>query len=355
MSTVQHESTFPGQYMRSEIAEQPIRVAAAFAAVQDQVRPLASIVSNARQVALLGRGSSRSASTYAAEAFRSFAGVPAFSVSPAQIAWSGTAGGLAGTVAIAVSQSGESTEIIAAARRVLESGGDLIVVTNSANSTLAGLAPAERTVILHAGREAAVPATKSFTTSLACLLGIATAGQPAALREAAAGIPDLMQQVLTDQAMRFDVAGSRNLVCAGEGYAESVGEEGAIKFRETLCRPVAAFETSEFLHGSINSVDADTAVIVVATDALGCHLSNQAVVGAAERGAKTVSIGSAGSSPAGHHVRLPAAPSHWMPFLAILPLQRAALDAALVLGLDPDMPAGLSKVTRIEEPSVTCS
>jgi glucosamine--fructose-6-phosphate aminotransferase (isomerizing) len=353
MSTIQHGSTSPGQWMRSEIAEQPARVAAAFAAVQDHVLPLASVVRDAHQVLLLGRGSSRSASTYAAEAFRSFACVPAYSVSPAQLAWSGTASGLGGTVAIAVSQSGESTEIIAAARQVLKSGGNLIVVTNSADSTLAGLAPAERTVVFHAGREVAVPATKSFTTSLACLLGIATAGQPAALREAAAGIPDLMQRVLTDEAIRFDVAGARNLVCAGEGYAESVGEEGAIKFRETLCRPVTSFETSEFLHGSINSVDADTAVIVVATNALGSHLSDQAVVGAAERGASTVSIGSAESSPAGRHVRLPAAPSHWMPFLAILPLQLAAHDAALVLGLDPDTPRGLSKVTRIQEMSAT--
>lgn len=339
--------------MRSEIAEQPARVAAAFAAVWDQVLPLSSAIRDARQVLLLGRGSSRSASTYAAESFRSFAGVPAYSVSPAQLAWSRAAGGLAGTVAIAVSQSGESTEIIAAARRVLESGGDLIVVTNSAHSALADLAAADRTVVFHAGREVAVPATKSFTTSLACLLGIAAAGQPAVLREAAAGIPDLMQRVLTDDDVRFDVAAALNLVCAGEGYAESVGEEGAIKFRETLCRPVASFETSEFLHGSINSVDSHTAVVVVATDALGGHLSEQAVIGAAERGAHTVSIGSAGSSSADRHVRLPAAPSHWMPFLAVLPLQLAAHDTAVALGLDPDVPEGLSKVTRIQELSAT--
>lgn len=346
-------TTGPGQRMLAEIAEQPARVGAAFAAVEVQAESLAAVVRGARQVILLGRGSSRSASTYASEAFRIFAGVPAYSLSPAHLAWSPVTRNLTGSVVVAVSQSGESTEVIAAARQVLESHVDLVVVTNSPESTLAGLAGPERTVALNAGREVAVPATKSFTTALACLLGIATAADPALLRHAAAGIPELMAQVLADGAARFDVSQAVNLVCAGEGFAESVGEEGAIKFRETLRLPVASFETSEFLHGSINSVDSVTAVVVVAADELGRQLSDQVVEGATDRGARTVSLGSATGSPAEQHVQLPAAPSHWMPFLAVLPIQIAAHGAAMARGHDPDTPLGLTKVTRILAVSAT--
>ncbi|GAW48734.1 MULTISPECIES: SIS domain-containing protein [unclassified Nocardioides] len=337
----------PGRNMAAEMVEQPDRVRAAFGGVQARTEALAPLLGSARQVILLGRGSSRSASTYAAEAFRSIAGLPAAVVSPAHLAWS-TSGALHGALVVAVSQSGESTEILAASRAALERGADLVVVTNSENSALGGLVDDARRLLFHAGREVAVPATKSFTTSLACLLGLAAAGQPELLREAATAVPDLMAAVLEDETTRIDVSAASDFVCAGEGYAEAVGEEGAIKLRETLSRPVASFETSEFLHGSVNSVTAGTAVLLTASDDVGVHLCEEAAREAARRGARTVTINAAPSTGADQHVRLPATPSHWAPFLAVLPLQRAAHDAAIARGLDPDTPAGLSKVTRIE-------
>lgn len=335
--------------MRADIAEQPARVREALVAVGRQSDALAAVLRGASQVVLLGRGSSRSASTYAATAFRTLTGLPAFTTSPAHLAWSDSVETLDGTVVIAVSQSGESTEVVAAAARARDLGGRLVVVTNSPSSTLAGLGGPELTVDFHAGAEVAVPATKSFTASLACLLGIALAGRPALLDEATDALPALMADVLDHAGARFDVGDADNLVCAGEGFAESVGEEGAIKLRETLRRPVAAFETSEFLHGSINSVDSATTVIVAAADPLGGRLGDQAAVGARARGARTVSIGASPTSLADCHVRVPEAPAHWAPFLTVLPLQIAALEAAVVRGVDPDQPAGLSKVTLIAD------
>jgi glutamine---fructose-6-phosphate transaminase (isomerizing) len=161
----------------------------------------------------------------------------------------------------------------------------------------------------------------------------------------------VMATVLDDGAARVDVGGADNFVCAGEGFAEAVGEEGAIKLRETLRRPVAAFETSEFLHGSINSVDSATTVVIAAADPLGARLGDQAALGARTRGAHTVSIGASPASAADHHVRVPDVPPHWTPFLTVLPLQLAALEAAIARGDDPDRPAGLSKVTRIDDPA----
>lgn len=340
--------TCHGYRMRAEMAEQPDRVRAAFQGAQAQVGELSQLVRGARQVLLLGRGSSRSASTYAAQAFRSIAGIPAANVSPAHLAWS-TSRDLSGALVVAVSQSGESTEILAAARAALDRGADLVVVTNSETSTLAALVPDGQRMLFRAGQEVAVPATKSFTTSLACLLGIAASVRPDLLHDAASAIPDLMAELLNDGAKRVDVSAAADFVCAGEGYAEAVGEEGAIKLRETLSRPVASFETSELLHGSINSVGSGTAVLLTAADKLGEHLTEQAAREASSRGARTVTVSSAERSSADEHVRLPAVPEHWTPFLAVLPLQRAAHDAALARGLDPDAPAGLTKVTRIDE------
>lgn len=341
----------PGRFMAAEIAEQPECVRAALAGVRDQAATLAPLVGAAREVRVLGRGSSRSAGTYAAEALRSFVGVPASTTSPAHLAWS-QAQRMDGTLVVAISQSGESTEIVAAARRSLELGATLIVVTNSPSSELATLAGPQQTVHFRAGKEVAVPATKSFTSSLACVLGLAMAHDPTGLREAEAQLPQLMAAVLADHDATFGLDGTTDIVCAGEGFAEAVGEEGAIKLRETLRIPVASFETSEFLHGSINSVGPRTTVITAAADPSGTSLGDQAAVGAASRGAATVSIGSSTSSAAGRHIHIPEVPSHWTPFLAILPIQRAAREAALARGEDPDRPPGLSKITRIQAGSV---
>ena len=340
----------PGSLMAAEMSEQPARVRAALAGVRAQAPWIAPLVSGAREVLVLGRGSSRSAGTYAVEALRTFAGVPASTMSPAHLAWSPQRR-MEGMLVVAISQSGESTEIVAAARRALELGAALIAVTNSATSELTTLAGPNRTILFRAGSEIAVPATKSFTSSLACLLGLATAHDPSLLEDAESLLPGLMTEVLADPEATFHLQGITNIVCAGEGFAESVGEEGAIKLRETLRIPVASFETSEFLHGSINSVGPSTTVVTVSADPSGTRLSEQASLGGAERGAVSVSIGCAASSAADRHIRIPEVPPHWIPFLAILPLQRAARDGALARGADPDRPTGLSKITRIESGS----
>jgi len=336
----------PGSRMAAEMDEQPERVRAALAGVREQAAGFAPVVARAREVRVLGRGSSRSAGTYAVEALRTFAGVPASTMSPAHLAWSPQPR-MGGTLVIAISQSGESTEILAAVRRALELDATVLAVTNCASSELAALAGARHTVLFRAGTETAVPATKTFTTSLACLLGLAAAHDPSMLADAEAELPGLMAGILADPGATFDLEGATDVVCAGEGFAESVGEEGAIKLRETLRIPVASFETSEFLHGSINSVGASTAVVTVAADPSGAHLGEQVAREGAQRGALTVSVSAAAASQADRHIRLPDAPPHWIPFLAILPIQRAAREAALARGEDPDRPTGLSKITRI--------
>ncbi|MFJ5560772.1 SIS domain-containing protein [Streptomyces sp. NPDC093250] len=343
--------TDPGALMRAEMAEQPERVALALEGVIAAREHLARIVRSAASVVLLGRGSSRSAATYAVHALRSLAGKPAFQLSPAELGWGGSGVDLSGSLVVAISQSGQSREVLAAAERAVEQGGHLLVVTNSPDSPLARLASDERSVLdCRAGRELAVPATKSFTTTCACLLAVALADSAGKLEAAYHELPPLMQRVLQDPAARFDLTGLSGFVLTGEGFAESVAEEGAIKIRETLRTLVASLEGSEFLHGSVNSVRSGNAVVAVGADPLGSHLARQAVVEAGARGAATVYIGPEDSDvTADQRIALPAVPAEWVPFLAIPPIQRAAHDAALAAGFDPDTPAGLNKITRIDD------
>jgi glutamine---fructose-6-phosphate transaminase (isomerizing) len=340
-----------GQQMLSEIREQPERVQDAFASALPQLDRVAAAVAGAKFVLLLGRGSSRSAATYGARAIRVCADRPALLASPAELGWGEWNMPLDDALVIAISQSGESREMVAAAEQVRERGGRLLVVTNTLDSTLAGLAEsAEDVLACKAGAEIAVPATKSFTTSLACLLAIANAGKPQLVEQARDELPALIQSVIDDERVAdVDLTGlDGGFVLAGEGYGEAIAEEGAIKLRETLLLPCASFETSEFLHGSINSSSQGMGVITVDTDPVSRELAADVAKGAAERGATTLHIGEAAIEGAAQWVPLPSAPSEWTAFLSVLPIQLAARSTALAAGLNPDQPEGLNKITLID-------
>jgi glucosamine--fructose-6-phosphate aminotransferase (isomerizing) len=337
--------------MLAEIEEQPRRVHDALSATLPRLDRLAAAVRDARLVVFLGRGSSRSAATYGARAMHVLAQRPALVASPAEMAWGEWSLPLGDALVIAVSQSGESREMVAAAEQARDRGGRLLVVTNTPDSTLAGLAESPEDVLeCVAGPEVAVPATKSFTTSLACLMAIAGAADPAGIERARDELPGMIRDVLDDPRTAAlevgELEGGFSL--AGEGFGEAVAEEGAIKLRETLVLPAASFETSEFLHGSINSSSAGMGVITVQTDALSRGLAGDVVRGAAQRGATTIHIGEAPVDGADQWVRLPPVPPTWTAFLAVLPIQLAARSGALARGLDPDRPEGLNKVTLID-------
>lgn len=342
----------PGSAMFAEVHEQPERVQAALEAAALQSRPLAEAVRDAAFIVLLGRGSSRSAATYGAYALQTFAGKPALVASPADLAWGASSLDLARGLVVAISQSGESTEMVAAGERVIERGARLIVVTNSPDATLPALVEEQDRLLCHAGAERAVPATKSFTTSLACLLALAQAHDPDVLRRAAEVLPTLMQQVLDDDNARLHLDGLDGFVLVGEGFGESVAEEGAIKFREVLKILVASLETSEFLHGSITSAQPGLGVVAIATDPLSGELAAQVLAEAAERQAATFSVGPTPIASAAQSAVLPDVPAAWAPFLTALVLQLATHARALADGLNPDAPPGLKKVTRIRSAAV---
>jgi glutamine---fructose-6-phosphate transaminase (isomerizing) len=336
-----------GGRMLEEIGEQPARVRDALDAAIPQLGQLAAAVHGADYTVLLGRGSSRSAATYGARAISHQARRPAVVASPAELAWGNWALPLERALVVAISQSGESVEMVAAARRARESGARVVVVTNTADSTLAEIATRADTLLCRAGDETAVPATKSFTTSVACLLAIASASRRRAVEAARDQLPALLETVLADRRVTELTFGRLDsFVLAGEGYGEAVAEESAIKLRETLSVPVASFETSELLHGSINSTGPGMGVVTFETDELSRGLAREVAAEAGRRGAMTVHVGPEPLEGVSW-VPLPKAPPEWLALLAIVPIQLAARATALARGLDPDAPAGLTKVTLI--------
>jgi glucosamine--fructose-6-phosphate aminotransferase (isomerizing) len=336
--------------MLAELTEQPTRVAATLAEAGTQSDELARAVDDAEAVVFVGRGSSRAAGMYGAAAMRRLSGKPAFLVSPTELGWPEAAAARRGRrLVVAISQSGESQEVVTAVEREIDAGSRIVLVTNALTSSLAELARSSTDGLVMdclAGEERAVPATKSFTTTLACMLALASAGQRSELSKATAALPELMRDAIAATTDLLDLAECGGFAVVGEGYAEAVAEEGAIKLRETLRRPVSSHEASEFLHGNVNAVGSGMAVLCVAADDLGARLASSALDEAGRRGAQTFLI-APGLPPGANVVSLPAVAPAWIPFLAVIPIQRAAHWASLAAGLDPDAPDGLTKVTRV--------
>ncbi|WP_370325528.1 SIS domain-containing protein [Euzebya sp.] len=331
------------------MVEQPSRVAECLGHLAGRLTGIHAGLADAPALLLLGRGSSRSASSYGSIAFQHLAGRPALVASPADVAW-GRSLPLDTVTAIAVSQSGESTEMIAAAERVRDQGGRLFVVTNTPSSTLGGLVTEDRLINCHAGQERAIPATKTFSTAMACLYAMAIAHDAATVRHAAAALPVAIENVLRARTVPTLPTDIDAVVVVGEGYAAPTAEEAAIKFREILSMPATALEASEFLHGSITSAGPRVAVIAIAADDVGSHLAAQVLRGAASRGAPTISIGPSTTEAAQAHV-VPELRAEWMPFVIVPAIQRIAVEAALIRGWDADTPPDLSKITKTAVPT----
>ncbi len=197
-----------------------------------------------------------------------------------------------------------------------------------------------------AGPERAVAATKSYGAELLTLLAWVTgwSGQPL---EPLLELPGLAAATLAlgiDDSVPTLLAGAPRVVVTGRGLGYPTAREAALKLVETTRVDAHAFSSADLLHGPIALVGPGTPTIVVNGQA-GTPARAEMVrtVGLLEqRGATILEVGDDPGAP------LPSAgpvPPGAEPIVQILPLQRACLAVSRVRGLDPDRPAGLSKVT----------
>ena len=276
-----------------------------------------------------------------------YGGRPASEISPSLLGFYRPRLDLHEYVVIAISQSGSSNEVLEATSWARACGAKVVALTNGSESPLVSLLPAEQVILLGAGDECAVPATKTFTASLAWLLALALAGQPVSL----AGLPALMEQVLRQDyaAKVLGLDGVSTFYFVGEGVAASVAREGALKFREMLGVAAIPLETSDLLHGSTAGLDRQSALIGLAADDVGASILAQARVVCEDRGARFLGL-LAADQAAGNSIAIPGGLAAAFPLLAILPLQLIALELTQNRGRNPDRPEGLSKVTETAVP-----
>jgi glutamine---fructose-6-phosphate transaminase (isomerizing) len=270
------------------------------------------------------------------------------------------------TLVIAISQSGETTDTIAAATHARNQRAPVIALCNVVGSTLAR--EADGVLYTHAGPEVAVASTKAFTTQIVgcLLLGLYLAQQRGRMYpsecedilERLQQIPAAITQVLDLDQQIADLAeqyrDTHYTMFIGRHTGLPIAYEGALKLKEISYLHAEAFPAGEMKHGPIALIEDGSLVVALAPagHVFGKMVSNIQEVKA--RGAAVLAIGTEGSTAdlkehADHVLTLPE-PSHELaaPVLAVVPLQLFSYHVAVLRGEDVDQPRNLAKTVTVE-------
>ena len=291
------------------------------------------------------RGSSDHAATFLKHLVETRAGVAVASASPSVASIYGAAPGAEDMLAVGLSQSGRSPDLIATMRAAAAAGARTLAMVNVAESPLAELA--DTVLPLHAGPETSVAATKSYIALLAGALALVAAWrEDAELTEALAALPERLRAAWACDwsALVEALRDARGLYVVGRGPGFGIAQEAALKLKETCGLHAEAFSAAELRHGPMALVGPNFPVLVIrqadeaaaATDALAAELAG--------RGVPVLVAGTAvaGAVP----LPLPPACAVTTPVLAIQAFYRAANALSLARGFDPDRPPLLKKVTE---------
>ncbi|TDE36098.1 SIS domain-containing protein [Actinomadura sp. 6K520] len=342
--------------MRAEIGEQPDALARTIDALLPRLPELAALAGETRQVLFIARGSSDNAAVYGRYLVESHTGRLATLAAPSIATTYRRRLDLAGVLAVAISQSGKTAEIVETLDWAATCGARTVAVTNGAGSPLAEAA--EVALITRAGDEIAVPATKTYTTQLAALsvlgLGLGAAVPADDLRRVPDEVARLIERTEKSPALPEIVealAAVPGAVVSGRGIAFGTALELALKMKEACYLHAMGLSYADLLHGPIAVVDGRTPALLVAADS-GPTLAG--TVALAERvegaGGRAYGVGGGPRLAEACSAALPgpALPEWTAPLGLIVPGQIMVEHLARRLGLDPDVPRGLHKVTQTD-------
>jgi glucosamine--fructose-6-phosphate aminotransferase (isomerizing) len=351
-------------FMLKEIFEQPEALRNALRLQLEYVDLVAELLDRGRSVFLLGAGTSYNACVAGSYLFSAISRLPTFPVVASEFVpnYGGTIG--VDSVILAVSQSGETADVLNALEFARMRACTILGITNTVGSTLTRISRAY--VLQNAGPEIGVGATKTFTSQVMVLAQIALRlarlrGKVAQyemdeFKVAMASIPKIVEEILVGTSRQAKqlaerLAGSRVVFFLGRGVSTSTALEGRLKFMELSYIPCMTYPTGESKHGPISVVEKDVPVIFVVPPDEHRKLNLGSILEMKSRDAYVVVLGDRSDEElrqlADFHIGLPRTHPLLTPITYVIPLQLLAYYAALARGLDPDKPRNLAKSVTV--------
>ena len=267
-------------------------------------------------------------------------------------------------VVIAISQSGETADTLAAVQLAKERGAFIYGICNAIGSSIPRAT--DTGTYIHVGPEIGVASTKAFTGQVTVLTMFALAlaeakgtmprDQYLAVARELSHVPEMIEQVLKSNDLVADLARTftyaRNFLYLGRGYSYPVALEGALKLKEISYIHAEGYPAAEMKHGPIALIDSDMPVVAIATHNAMYEkvLSNIQEINA--RQGRVIALVTKGdetiSKIADRVIELPDCMECLEPLVATIPLQLLAYHIAVCKGKDVDQPRNLAKSVTVE-------
>jgi glucosamine--fructose-6-phosphate aminotransferase (isomerizing) len=321
------------------------------------------LLTGARRFIIVSCGTSWHAGLIGKQLIEHFCRIPVEVAYASEFRYSDTVVG-EGDIVIAISQSGETADTLAAIEKAKAQGATIFGIVNSVGSSIARCASTG--TYIHVGPEIGVASTKAFTGQVTILVMLSLAlGQArgtidpkeyAAVLEELSHIPSKIEQVLKqndhiqDIARRFTYA--HNCLYLGRGWNYPVALEGALKLKEISYIHAEGYPAAEMKHGPIALIDAEMPVVFIATH----HKLYQKIVSNMQevisRKGKILAIVTEGDTQVrdlvDQVIEIPQTIDCLAPLLSVIPLQLLSYHIACAKKLNVDQPRNLAKSVTVE-------
>jgi len=339
-------------WLENELREQPAALERLLQRQGDRAREIAGIFGrdDVQYVLIASRGSSGNAARYAQYLLGRAHRVPVMFATPSLYTIYEQPPRLEGAVVVGISQSGASPDVASVLAEARRQGRPTVALTNAPDSPLAR--EADAVLLLEAGEERAVAATKTYLNSLGAIAMLFAAADGPVAEAELARMPSVLEEqielsIATAPALdEYGDAVGATVVARGVNYGTAF--EVALKIRELSGLVVEAYSPADLMHGPIAAIRPGWPVIVVAPSGPARPSVEGLVFPLLERGARIIAVSDVTAVLRRARTKLPlvARVPEWLSAMtAVIPGQLTALRLAQLRGLDIDSPVGLNKVT----------
>jgi len=256
------------------------------------------------------------------------------------------------SLVIAISQSGETADVLEGVNKAKEKGAKIVAITNVKGSTLARMS--DKVMYLNCGAEVGVAATKSFSAQLAVLylLAFATVNK---IQEGKLKLKKISKRVeeaifeneknLKELAMKLKDENDFYYIARGIDFA--IASEGALKLKELSYAHAEGMPAGELKHGTLSLIENGTPVIVICPDDYTYDETINNANEAKTRGGFIIGVSDKKNEIFDHWIKIPKVEEIFYPIVSVVPLQLLAYYLAVARGNNPDKPRNLAKSVTV--------
>ncbi len=338
-------------FMLKEIMEQPQAIRCALMQDKNLIMEMAMDILRTKQLVLTACGTSRYAALIGRYVFSKLAGKfgDVMMASELQYFYDSID---KNTLVIAVSQSGETADVIQSVKKAKENGATIFSLVNVVGSTLARMS--DKVVYLNCGPEIGVAATKSFTSELAIfyLLGFAMVNKFDEGVEKVRAIARLIEDNLRHNGKKLNTLAQKlkeknDFYYIARGINFAIAGEGALKIKEIAYVHAEGMPAGELKHGTLALIEDGTPVVAICPSDYTFNETLSNVAETKARGAFAIGVCDRQESLFDECIKIPQVEEIFYPLVCILPLQLLAYHLAIAKGLDPDKPRNLAKSVTV--------